>query len=155
MERSEYLDRVDVLRGAAWSLVQGMWTAVRAAFTLVQIALSLWILNSVDARLLVLPLFAVLPLLTDHQARKIRNAADLDTGEQFLLQRHLFEVATGAGTSKELRVAGAADEFVVLQRAAWDEAVMGRFRARLRAAGWMAVRPARASPQGSLPHSRW
>ncbi|CAM5289234.1 Vitamin B12 import ATP-binding protein BtuD [Streptomyces alboniger] len=139
MERSEYLDRVDVLRGAAWSLVQGMWTAVRAAFTLVQIALSLWILNSVDARLLVLPLFAVLPLLTDHQARKIRNAADLDTGEQFRLQRHLFEVATGAGTSKELRVAGAADELSRRQRAAWDEAVMGRFRARLRAAGWMAV----------------
>jgi ATP-binding cassette subfamily B protein len=139
MERSDYLDRVDVLRGAAWSLVQGMWTAVRTAFTLVQIALSLWILGSVDAQLLILPLFAALPLLAERRARGIRNAADLGTGEQFRLQRHLFEVATDAGMSKELRVAGAADELSRRQRTAWDEAMMGRYRARLRAAGWMVV----------------
>ncbi|NUW38695.1 ATP-binding cassette domain-containing protein [Nonomuraea rhodomycinica] len=136
MELSDYLDRVDILRGSAWSLVQGMWTVVRTGFTLVQLAISLWILGSVDPRLLSLLLFAVVPVWTDHRARRIINAMEVGTAEQFRLQRHLFELATGAGPAKELRVAGAGPEVTRRQRAAWDEAMMGRFRARLRAALW-------------------
>ncbi|MFI6991744.1 ATP-binding cassette domain-containing protein [Nonomuraea wenchangensis] len=136
MEQSDYLDRVDILRGSAWSLVQGMWTVVRTGFTLVQLAISLWILGSVDPWLLSLLLFAVVPVWTDHRARSIINAIEVGTAEQFRLQRHLFELATGTGPAKELRVAGAGPEVTRRQRAAWDEAMMGRFRARLRAAIW-------------------
>src|SRR6185312_17557741 len=62
--------------------------------------------------------------------------AETDTAEQFRLQRHLFDVATSPGPGKEIRVAGSGTEIARLQRAAWDAAADGRFRAQVRAAVW-------------------
>lgn len=139
MERPEYLDRVAVLRGAAWSLVQGMWTVVRAGFTVVQLVLGLLILGGIDWWLILLPVFAAVPLWTDRRARELVNEAQTASGEQFRLQRHLFELATDAGAAKELRTAQAGTALAAQQKVAWDKAMGIRSAARVRAAGWMTL----------------
>jgi ATP-binding cassette subfamily B protein len=65
--------------------------------------------------------------------------AETDTAEAFRLQRHLFDLATAAGSGKEIRVAGAGPSLAARQAAVWDEMVAGRLRARLRAAAWKAA----------------
>jgi ATP-binding cassette subfamily B protein len=79
---------------------------------------------------------AAVPLLADQWARKIVNSAHMGTAEEFRLQRHLFELGTEPGPGKEIRVADVATELVRRQKTAWDDAMMGRFRAMVRAAGW-------------------
>jgi ATP-binding cassette subfamily B protein len=139
MERPEYLDRVAILRGSAWSLVEGMWTVVRAGFTAIQLALSLWILSDIDWWLMLLPVFAIAPLWTDNRARRLVNAAQTESGEQFRLQRQLFELATDAGAAKELRTAQVAAQLTTRLKQAWDNAMRMRSSARLRGAVWMAL----------------
>jgi ABC-type multidrug transport system fused ATPase/permease subunit len=136
LERSDFLDRVTVLRGAAWGLVAGAWTAVSSVFTAIRLVVSLLLLGSVSPWYLLLVLFTAAPLWCDQKARALVNKAETDTADDFRLQRQLFELATSADGGKELRVAGAADEVARRQCDAWDKSVSGRYRARLGAAWW-------------------
>jgi ABC-type multidrug transport system fused ATPase/permease subunit len=136
MEYPSYLDRVSILRGSAWALVQGMWTVVRVGFIGVELGLGLWILGEIDWRLMLLPIFAAAPLWTDGRARRLMNTAQVESAEQFRLQRHLFELATDAGAAKELRTAQAGAELAARQKSAWDNAMVVRTAARIRGAAW-------------------
>ena len=136
LERSDFLDRVTVLRGAAWGLMAGAWTAVDVLFSVLRLGLLLALLGTVTPWLLFLMVFAGVPLWLDVRARRAVNQAETDTAEAFRLQRHLFNLATSADGGKEIRVAGAGEEIARRQAQAWDEAMRGRLRARVRAAGW-------------------
>lgn len=136
LERGDFLDRVTVLRGSSWALVEGTWSAVTAAFVTVRLAATLLLLSTVSPWLLALPAFAALPLWCNKRGRAGVNAAETESAEDFRLQRHLFDLATSAEGGKEIRVSGAADELLRRQRLAWDAVVAVRFRARLRATGW-------------------
>lgn len=136
LERTDVLDRVTVVRGAAWNLTFGMWAAVDAVFNVITLALLLALLGTVSPWLLLLLVFASAPIWFDHRGQRAVNQAETDTAEAFRLQQHLFNLATEAGGGKEIRVAGAGEEIARRQARAWDEAVRGRFQARVRAAGW-------------------
>ncbi|WP_141725164.1 ATP-binding cassette domain-containing protein [Micromonospora pallida] len=141
LERSDYLDRLTVLRYAPKRIVGGMWNAVRACFTMLQLALTLLLLGSVSPWLLVLLVLAAAPLWCDRAGRKIESHAEISTAEAFRLQRHLFDVATDAAAGKEIRTSQAGHRVAQLQAAAFHEATVGRYSARvraawLRAAGW-------------------
>lgn len=141
LEHSAYLDRITVLRHSAWGLLAGLWSAVSVAFSTVQLAVSLALLGTVSPWLLSVIAFSAVPLWCDRRARAVVNRAETATAEDIRLQRRLFELATSAAPGRELRVTGAAAEVVQRQVRAWDTAVRGRTRARVRAAlrrtaGW-------------------
>ncbi|MFI9382490.1 ATP-binding cassette domain-containing protein [Kutzneria sp. NPDC052558] len=136
LERGDYLDRVTVLRNAPRRIVGGMWTAVRACFTVVQLVLTLLLLGTVSPWLLVLLVFALAPLWCDRRARALESRAETDTAEAFRLQQHLFDIATDANAGKEIRTAQAGPVVARAQAAAMREATAGRYAARVRAA-WL------------------
>ncbi|WHT16357.1 ABC transporter ATP-binding protein [Crossiella sp. CA-258035] len=141
LERSDYLDRITVLRGAPKRMVSGMWNAVRACFTIVQLILTLVLLGTVSAWLLVLLVLAMAPLWCDGLAREREADAEIDTAESFRLQQQLFDIATDAAAGKEIRTGQAGPSVGRFQAAAMAEVTRGRYRARvsaawLRALGW-------------------
>ncbi|MDF3290308.1 ATP-binding cassette domain-containing protein [Streptomyces silvisoli] len=139
LERPEYLDRISLLQGGARRLVGGMWTAVRSVFTMLQVVLTLLLLGAVGPWLLLLLALAVAPLLSDWAGRRIETRTETDTADAFRLQRHLFELATEAGPAKDIQVARVGGTVANRQAEAWDRATIGRFRARVRAAGLRAL----------------
>jgi ATP-binding cassette subfamily B protein len=141
LERPEYLDRVTVLQSAGRRLVSGMWTAVCAVLTVMQLAVVLIVLRQVSTWLLILTLMAIVPLWCDRRARRIESKAETDGAEVDRLQRQLFELATDVGPGKELRAARAGATLVERMSAAWNAAVSARTAARARGAvlrglGW-------------------
>ena len=136
LERTDLLDRVTVLRGTAWRLSHAPWQAVAAICDVLRLALLLALLAAVSPWLLILLGFAAAPLWFNQRGTRAVVTAETDTAESFRLQRHLFNLAVAPAGGKELRVSGAGEEIARRQRQAWDEAIRGRFRARLRAAAW-------------------
>ncbi|MFJ1857423.1 ATP-binding cassette domain-containing protein [Streptomyces anulatus] len=136
LERSDYLDRITVLKGAPKRIVSGMWNAVRACFTILQLALTLLLLGTVSPWLLALVVLAVAPLWCDRRGRQIESRAEIETAEYFRLQRHLFDIATDAAAGKEIRTGQAGPAVARLQSEAMNEAIAGRYTARMRAA-WL------------------
>ncbi|MFC0531776.1 ABC transporter ATP-binding protein [Phytohabitans kaempferiae] len=136
LERTDFLDRVTVVRGAAWNLMFGMWTAVDAVFNAVKLALLLTLLGMVSPWLLVLLVFAAAPIWFDQRGQRLVTNAETDTAEAMRLQRHLFNLATEAAGGKEIRVSGSGEELARRQADAWNEVTRGWFRARVGAAAW-------------------
>jgi ABC-type multidrug transport system fused ATPase/permease subunit len=136
LERTDLLNRVAVLRGTAWQLNHAPWQAIAAICDVLRLGLLLVLLAAVSPWLLLLLGFAAAPLWFNQRGTRAVVAAETDTAESFRLQRHLFNLAIAPAGGKELRVSGAGEQIAQRQRQAWDEAVRGRFRARLRAAAW-------------------
>lgn len=136
LDRPDVLDRVTLLRGAAWSLLFGMWGAVAACFNVIRLAVLVTLLATANPWLVLLLPCAAAPLWCDRRGQHAVNTAEIETAENFRLQRHLFQLATRPATSKELRVARAGDEVVDRQVAAWNEVFRVRLRAGVRAAVW-------------------
>jgi ATP-binding cassette subfamily B protein len=136
LERPEYLDRVSVLSGAAWGLVQGTWTAVQGVLSVLQIAATLVLLGSVSSWLLLLLVPAAVPLWCDRRGRRCVERAEIASAAAFRRQRALFELATSASAAKEIAVHGTAAELRRLQAQAWSEATGPRLRAQAAAAVW-------------------
>ncbi|HET6481780.1 MAG TPA: ABC transporter ATP-binding protein [Actinoplanes sp.] len=135
LERSDYLDRVAMLRGAPRRIVGGMWMAVRVCFSAVQLLLTLVVLGTVSPWLTLLLVLAVAPLMFDRLGRKLESRAETDTAGAFRLQRQLFAVATDSSAGKEVRMAQVGPVVAGLQADAMGSVTAGRYTARARAAG--------------------
>lgn len=138
LERTDYLDRVTVLRYSAWGLADSLWSTLVAVFSVGQVTVTLVVLGSVSPWLLFLLAFAAAPLWFDSRGRAGVAKAETNSAEDFRLQRHLFEMATSAKADKEVRLSAAADEVVARQEAAYGAAIRVRARARVTAAWWRA-----------------
>ncbi|GHH84735.1 ABC transporter ATP-binding protein [Streptomyces capitiformicae] len=136
LERPQFLDRITVLRGAGWGVMDSTWGVVEAVLSTVRLAVLLLLLNTVDPWLLTLLPFAAVPLWLDKRGQGAVAKAEVATAEAMRLQKHLFTLLTTAGPGKELRITSAGGELARRQTAAWDEAVEARFRAQLASAGW-------------------
>ena len=136
LERVDYLDRVTVVRGAAGSLMRGMWNAVLAVASVAQLGLAVALLGSVSPWLLFLLVFAAVPVYCDQRGQRAVKRAEVGTAETYRLQQQLFDLAVHADSGKELRVSGVSAEVVRRQRLGWDEVTRARYRARVRAAAW-------------------
>ncbi|NUS10351.1 MAG: ABC transporter ATP-binding protein [Streptomyces sp.] len=136
LERTDFLDRVTVVRNSAWGIADSLWASLDAVFNVVEVVVALVLLGTLNPWLLTLLAFAAAPLWSDQRGRRAVKEAETATAEAFRLQRHLFELATSPSAGKELRVAGSGPELARLQQEAWDEAMRGRARARISAAVW-------------------
>ncbi|GAA1739056.1 ABC transporter ATP-binding protein [Luedemannella helvata] len=136
LERTDFLDRVTVVRGAAWGLTYGMWNAVDTIFAALRLVVMLVLLGVVNPWLLLLLAFAAAPLWFERRGRKAIVQAELDTAERMRLQRHLFELATEARTNKEIRTAGVGPALARRQEQIWQEMAEVWLRARVRSGAW-------------------
>lgn len=136
LEETTYLDRLTVVRNSAWELVLSLWSANGVLFAVVELAVTLSLLGSVNPLLLLLIVFAALPLWFDQKGSNAIIRAETTTATAFRLQRQLFDLSTDGAAGKEIRVSGAGAELARRQRAAWDEAMAGRLRARIAASAW-------------------
>lgn len=136
LERTDFQDRLTLVRNAGWEIVLSLWSANGVLFAVLELTAMLLLLGTVDPWLLWLLVFAAVPLWFDQQGNNAIIRADLAAAGQVRRQRHLFDLATDPAAGKEIRVAGTADLLVRRQRAAWDEAVRLRMRAQWVAAGW-------------------
>ncbi|MFJ4622464.1 ATP-binding cassette domain-containing protein [Streptomyces sp. NPDC088812] len=136
LERTDFLDRIDLVRGSGWQIATSLWALVLALQSALQLVVTLLLLGTVSPWLLALLLFAAVPVWTDRRAKHHVASAEQASAEAMRLQRHLLRLATRADSGKDIRVAGAGDEIARRQVAATEEAVCLRHRARVRAAGW-------------------
>ena len=139
LERSDYLDQLSVVQDGAWGIVDSAWAAVESIGFALRLALTLALLGSVSPLLFLVLAAAAIPLWCEQRGKLLVKTAELARGEQRRLQRELFELATSAASGKEIRVSGAGDELVRLQRAASDTADRIWVRARIRAGLWSAA----------------
>ena len=143
LERPEYLDRLSLLHwnSRSWIVVNSCFNALDAASTVLRAALVLVLLGTVNPVLLLIPVLALVPLALSARGAAGVHQAWRSNGAQYRTQKRYFALATGAGSGKELRVAGVGAEVVRRQLAAAREAeaIVNRARWRqmlLDAAGW-------------------
>lgn len=136
LERPEYLDRLAILRGSSWGLVDSAWAVVETAFHVVRLGVSLLLLSSVNPWLLSLLVFAVAPIWLDGRGRRAMVAAERRTAESLRVEKHVFELLTTAAPGKEIRLTNATEYLTSLLSRNWAAAHRVRFRAALASAGY-------------------
>jgi ABC-type multidrug transport system fused ATPase/permease subunit len=139
LERTEFLDRITLVRKAGGRLAGGAWNALKTIAGILNLVIVLLLLGSISPWLLLLLPFAAVPIWCDNRGNVAIQKADLATAEQYRLQQHLFELGTGAGPGKEVRVAGAGESLINLQNGAWRTAMRGRLRAYVASGAWSLV----------------
>jgi ATP-binding cassette subfamily B protein len=105
-ERQDYSDRMELLRKETNSIGAGVQTVLTAITLLAQIILTAVLLARVEPWLLVLPLFALPPLIAGRVADSWTERAELATAEQSRLSWHLLELGTSPVAAKEVRLFG-------------------------------------------------
>lgn len=139
LERSDFLDRVSIVRRSTGQIARSAWNALLSLANLLKLLVTVVLLGSVHPLLLVLIPLAAVPVWCNHRGQLLVQRAEVAGAEPYRLQQHLFETVASAESGKEVRVAGAADRLIGFQEQAWDEAVRIRFRARVGAALWDAA----------------
>lgn len=141
LERSDYLDRVVIVRGGASALLRGTWGAVGTLFAVLKIVVSVSLLATVSWWMPLLLLVALLPILANRKGQEWVARAEAVSTEQFRLQQDLFDLQVSEAGRKELRLFGVLPAVRTMQDDAWQQVTRARFRSRLAAAtlklaGW-------------------
>ncbi len=132
-ERPGFADRVALLRKETGSIAEGVKTVLPAGALLIQITFTAALLALLDPWLLLLPLFALPPVLAGQLAELLAERAELAAAEDDRLGWHLLTLATTAAPAKEVRLFGLQRE-LVRRQAELCERVDARLR-RADAAG--------------------
>ncbi|MET9356576.1 ABC transporter ATP-binding protein [Streptomyces sp. NPDC006617] len=136
LERTDFLDRVTIVRASTSQLAASFWNAAQAVANVLKLVATLLLLGTVSPWLLILLLFALAPVLCDHRGQGTVKRVEVETAEAYRLQQHLAELAVKADSGKEIRVSGAGSEIVGRQQEAWEAAMGPRGRAQLVAGAW-------------------
>lgn len=110
-ERADYADRMDILQRELHSLISGVGALMTVATLAVSLVSTSVVLAFVNPWLLLLPLAAVPPVLCGQRATAITERAKERMATVNRKGWHLFRLATGAESAKELRVFRLQDEF--------------------------------------------
>jgi ATP-binding cassette subfamily B protein len=105
-ERRDHADRMELLRQETWAIFDGVQTVLTAGTLLVQIVLTAVLLARLEPWLLLLPVFAVPPLVAGRLAERLRERAELATAEETRLGWHLLDLAVSPAAAKEIRLFG-------------------------------------------------
>jgi ATP-binding cassette subfamily B protein len=143
LERSEFLDRVTIVRENTGLLVQSAWNALGVIAGVVQLVAAILLLGAVNATLVFLIPLAVIPVLCNRAGEHIVKRAELETAEAYRLHDQLVATMTSPIAAKEIRISGSANKLIRYQADAWEKAMAPRVRAQaMRAlillAGWTA-----------------
>ena len=139
LDRPEVADDVDLVRDSLLATSRSLEAVLQLAGLLLQMTVTVVLLVLLSPVFAVLPLCAVVPVLLERTAQATVEGARERTAERFRLGKHLLDLATSTGPVRELRLAGAEDEILRRQRAAWDEVAAAMGRAQLEAAVYRAL----------------
>ena len=139
LDRPAVADQVELVRDGLHATKLSLEGVLQLAGLLVQMTITVVLLVMVSPLFAVLPLCALVPVILERTAQSAVEAARERTAEPFRLGMHLLELATSAGPVRELRLAGAEDEILRRQRAAWDQVTTAMWRAQLKAAVYRAA----------------
>jgi ATP-binding cassette subfamily B protein len=132
-ERPEYADKITILQRELSGLMEGMGGLLTMLSLGVSLALTGVLLAFVNPWLLLLPLAAVPPVLTGQRASKIIERGKEESATATRQAWHLYRLATGAGSAKELRVFRLQSELRRRNNELWDSAGGTLMRAERRA----------------------
>jgi ATP-binding cassette subfamily B protein len=138
-ERTEYLDRLSVLRNQIFVLDHMYWSLFATCGWILRLGVTLALLASIHPALMLLALFAVPTVLTSTWRPGVERAAEEAGAARSRLARHLFDLATTAPPGKEVRVTGIGERLVRDRRAAWEGWYGPVARARSESALWHAA----------------
>jgi ATP-binding cassette subfamily B protein len=108
-ERQDYADKLELMRKESWEIAAGVQTVLTALTLAAQIVLTAVLLARLEPWLLLLPVFAVPPLVAGRMAEARRDRAELATAEPRRLGWHLLEFAVSPVAAKEIRIFGLRD----------------------------------------------
>lgn len=133
-ERKEYADKLAVLREEAERLRYGMQALTSAGALSLSMLLTALLLAMLNPLLLLLPLFAVPPLVAGGRAQSMVDRARDASAAADRLARHLFKLSTDPGAAKELRVFGLTSDIRRRHAGQWQASTAARWRAERSAA---------------------
>ncbi len=119
-ERQEYVDRLSMLRNQVFVLDHMYWSLFTTCGWLLRLAVTLFLLVSINPWLAVLALFALPTVFTSTWRPEVERKADERGAWANRLSRHLFDLATTASPGKEVRVTGIGLGLIDHRRAAWE-----------------------------------
>lgn len=135
LERSDFLDKVSLLRSSVRDLSSGGWAMAAGAGALVSVGFSVVLLIQVHPLLGLLAPVALVPLWAANRATSYEAGARRETAE---LERHeaaLHTLLLDPAAAKEIQLSGSAGELDAQARQASDRVIMVRARARTKATG--------------------
>ena len=140
-ERSEYLDRLAVLRNQVFVLDHMYWSLFTTCAWILRLGVTIALLVSIHPALALLAVFALPTVLTSTWRPGVERAAEEQGASANRLARHLFDVATTAPPGKEVRVTRIGSRLVTGRREAWERwygpvAAARKASAAWHAAGW-------------------
>jgi ATP-binding cassette, subfamily B, bacterial len=138
-ERTDYLDRLAVLRNQVFVLDHMYMSMFTTCGWILRLGVTLVLLVSVHPALVLLLAFALPTVLTSSWRPGVERQVEEGGASANRLARHLFDVATTAPPGKEIRVSGLADELITERRAAWERWYRPLAAARWQSAGWHAL----------------
>lgn len=141
-ERPDYQNEMTLLREQRQLLGTALLATTWCLQLSVQMTIMIVLLASVHPLIILLPIFGLALPWSYRQAENTRRKALDATAEQSRKVNYLFEVATDAGSAKELHIFGLREEFLVRHRRLSEAVIQVRAGAELRAAvigslGWL------------------
>ena len=118
-ERSDYLDRLQVLRTQIFVLDHMYASVLNTLGWLVRLAITLTLLASIHPALLLLAAFAVPTVVSSARRPTAERRIEEQCAPYGRLAEHFFRLATGPDAGKEVRVTGIAPHLAVRRRQEW------------------------------------
>jgi ATP-binding cassette, subfamily B, bacterial len=119
-ERSDYLDRLDVLRTQIFVLDHMYASVLNTLGWLVRLTITLALLASIHPALLLLAVFAVPTVVSSARRPAVERRVEERCAPHGRLAEHYFRLATGPEAGKEVRVTGLAPELAARRRQEWQ-----------------------------------
>jgi ATP-binding cassette, subfamily B, bacterial len=135
-ERSEYLDRLAVLRNQVFVLDHMYMSLFSTCQWLLRLGVTIALLVSIHPALALLVLCALPTVYTSTWRPAVERSAFERGAQSTRLARHLFDTATTAAAGKEVRVTGIGDRLVRERRHAWAAGNLPVAAARWASAWW-------------------
>jgi ATP-binding cassette subfamily B protein len=138
-ERSEYLDRLGMLRNQVFVLDHMYMSLFSTLGWILRLGVTVALLVSVHPALVLLVVFALPTVLTSTWRPAVERVAQERGAQAGRLARHLFTIATTAPPGKEVRVTGIGERLVRERRQAWERSFAPVSAARWSSAMWHAL----------------
>jgi ATP-binding cassette subfamily B protein len=157
LERPEYLDRLSELRRTTESLAGICWTTLSTVTAVVSLALSVWLLATVHAALVLLLVLAAPPLLATRYGAGFLARAHRRTAADLRREARLHELATTPDPAKEIKITGSGSWLNRQAESHWEATTRALAGARARAAlveaaGWACFAVGYVSGLGLVAH---
>lgn len=139
LDSADFADNVALVRDGLFATTRSLEAVLQLAGLLLQTAITIGILVTVNPLFAFLPACAVMPVLLERAAQSAVEGAREQTAGRLRLSKHLLELATSTGSIKELRLFGAEREVLGRQQRTWDEVTAMMWRGQLKAAVYRAL----------------